>query len=154
MVEFVVPGIAELGYRQYLLSDAETMAYNAPWTSDGTGRILQTDEQLRIWYRRLNNTYYAYIYANNKPVGEVFISPTGGLSIIIEAKYRNQSYGLSALKKLCDLAFTTLGYTVLTDDFPASRVSAEALFQTAGFERISDSRVQLTKERWKQRNDS
>jgi len=150
-VEFVTPGIDDLAYRQHLLADPGTMAYNAEWTEDGTGCIVQTDEQLRDWYQdfyRKSGMYYAYCVADGSPVGEVAISPEGMVSVIIEAKYRNCGYGRIALKKLCELAFTKLGYDFLVDDFPADRTGAERLFTSLRFERVNSETVKLTKQKW------
>jgi RimJ/RimL family protein N-acetyltransferase len=151
LIEFVTPTIDELAYRQHLMADSETMSYNAEWTEDGTGCIPQTDEQLRDWYQKhylKSGMFYAYVFADNAPVGEVAISPAGTVSVIIEAKYRNHRYGQEALRKLCELAFTKLGREFLVDNFPTSRTGAKRLFANLGFERINAEIVKLSKETW------
>ena len=150
-MEFVVPGVDDLGYRQQLLADPETMAYNAPWTADGNGCIPQTDEQLRDWYQNhylKSGMFYAYVIVDNAPVGEVAIGPDGMVSLIIEAKYRSSGYGKAALRKLCELAFTKLGYGFLVDDFPIERTGAVKLFTGLGFEWVNSDTVKLTKQQW------
>jgi len=151
-MEFVIPGIDDLGYRQHLLGDPATMAYNSEWTDDGTGCIPQTNEQLRDWYQNYylkTGMYYAYCVVDGTPVGEVAISPKGMVSVIIEAKYRNHGYGRMALDKLCELAFTKLGFDFLVDDFPPSRAVSERLFASLGFERMNPETLRLTNEKWR-----
>ena len=150
-IDFVIPSIDELAYRQHLMTDPATMSYNAPWTEDGTGCITATDEQLRNWYRNRvlkAGMYYAYILVGSTRVGEVAIGSDGMVSVIIEAKYRNRGYGATALKKLCELAFTELGYEFLLDDFPTERMGAERIFGRLGFERLNSETVKLTKQKW------
>jgi len=102
----------ELDYRIYLLADAETMAYNAAWSADGTGRILITQTQARKWHRGLSQTgmFYAYVLADGQPVGEVNIHKNGKIGIIIEVKHRGKGYAKQALKLLCDKAFDKFNY--------------------------------------------
>jgi adenylate kinase family enzyme/RimJ/RimL family protein N-acetyltransferase len=152
-----VPTMDELAYRIYLLADADTMAYNAAWTSDGTGRIVLTPEQAQEWYREMaaQNLYYAYVYADDTPIGEVNIHSSGAIAsgaigIVLEAKHRKRGYAKQALKLLCDKAFFELGFDCLTDDFGAERIAAEKTFASVGFERIAPDRVRLTRERYLQ----
>ena len=144
------PARDELGYRARLLSDADTMSYNAPWSEDGTGRIFLTCEQAGEWYRRHVETgvYYAYIIVDGRPVGEVNINPDGSIGVVVEAMHRGKGYGKQALRLLCGKAFCELGLNEITDNFGTERVAAERLFSDVGFERVTPALVRLTREKY------
>jgi len=140
----------ELDYRIRLLADADTMAYNAPWSEDGTGRIFLTTKQVQEWYDHLaeTNMYYAYVMVDDQPIGDVNIHSNGGIGMVLEAQHRGKGYGKKALQLLCDKAFGELGFEVLTDEFDAERTDAEALFKRVGFERVGPATVRLTRKRY------
>lgn len=159
-IELHIPNENELKYRQYLISDKETMSYNVGYGDDGTGCYYQTIEQVKKWYKNWNNSignYYAYIIRkeDNTPIGEVDVHWSGYcqkyiIGIVIEAKYRGKGYSEKALNLLCDAAFNKLNLDKIYDDFPATRIAAEKVFSKVGFIREDDEFVVLTKEKYKQ----
>lgn len=159
VIEFYTPTVDELGFRQRLIADPATMSYNAPWTEDGTGCIRQSDEQIQSWYLNYylpTGMFYAYILVESVPVGEVAISPDsvdarkGMVSIIIDARYRNLGYGGQALRQLCNLAFTSLGYDTLIDAVTVDR-NVDRFFAVQGFERVDANTLKLTRQNWSHR---
>lgn len=159
-IELHIPKENELEYRQYLISDKETMNYNIGYGDDGTGCYYQTLEQVQKWYKNWNNgsdNYYAYIIRkeDNTPIGEVDIHWSGYcqkyiIGIVIDAKYRGNGYAEEALNLLCDVAFNKLKLDKIYDDFPATRLSAEKAFSKVGFVREDDEFVVLIKEKYNQ----
>lgn len=159
-IELNIPKENELEYRRYLISDEETMSYNAGYGDNGTGCYYQTIEQVQEWYKNWNNgtdNYYAYIIRkeDNTPIGEVDIHWSGYcqkhiIGIVIESKYRGNGYAEKALNLLCDVAFDELKLNKIYDDFPAIRIAAEKVFSKIGFIRKDDEFVVLTKERYNQ----
>lgn len=159
-IELHIPKENELEYRQYLISDKETMSYNIGYGDDGTGCYYQTIEQVQEWYKNWNNgtdNYYAYIIRkeDNTPIGEVGIHWSGYcqkyiIGIVIEAKYRGKGYAEEALNLLCDAAFNKLNLDKIYDDFPATRTAAEKVFSKVGFIREDYEFVGLIKERYNQ----
>lgn len=159
-IELHIPNENELEYRQYLISDKETMSYNIGYGDDGTGCYYQTIEQVQEWYKNWNNgkdNYYAYIIRkeDNTPIGEVDIHWIGYcqkyiIGIVIEAKYRGKGYAEETLSLLCNVAFNKLNLDAIYDDFPTTRTVAEKVFSKVGFVREDDEFVVLTKERYNQ----
>lgn len=158
ILQLIVPEYKQLDYRRKLLADSETMAYNIGFgDKDGTGCIDFDESCWKGWFSRwVNNKperYYAYIIkiGESIPVGEAALRYDNRrksycVNIIIEAKYRGMGYGEQALQLLADTAFYDLSAEKIFDEFPKSRLSAERLFKKAGFKRISDNIVELTKE--------
>lgn len=160
-LKLVIPTLKELDYRKRLLVDNETMTYNKGFDefkgyNKETGCIDFDESLWNEWYSRwVNNTpnrYYAYIIKINEniPVGEVALRYEEDqkgycVNIIIEAKHRGNGYSEEALRLLVDIAFNELKAEKIYDDFPATRSSAEKLFNKFGFRRISREVVELTK---------
>lgn len=158
-----IPSLDELGYRQKILAQPDTMSYNRGYKLElnnynkETGCIDFRKEYWREWFSRwINNTpnrYYAYVIKSdeNIPIGEVALHYDDGengycVSIIIEAKYRGNGYSEEALRLLIDIAFHELRAKRIFDTFTKERVSAERVFKRAGFKRISDDLLELTRE--------
>jgi RimJ/RimL family protein N-acetyltransferase len=136
------PSLADLSYRKQLLSNPETMEYNSGYDVSyygynyDTGCIDFNESKWNNWYSRQvknSNKFYAYVYNNKTPVGEVFFSEEGSVSIIIEAKYRAKGYAKQALKLLIDKAFNEYGLKQLKDSIPENRIGAVKLFKDLGF---------------------
>lgn len=158
-----IPSFEELDYRQKILAQPDTMSYNRGFNlyldnyDNETGCIDFRKEYWENWYSRwINNLpdrYYAYIIKTegNIPVGEAALRNTGVenvycVSMIIEAKFRGGGYSMEALRLLADIAFNKLNADKIFDEFPDTRASAERVFKKAGFRRISESTVELTRE--------
>lgn len=133
------PEFKDLWFRLALLSDPDTMSYNAKWSGvidfpsekwqNWYDRWLMKEESKRF-YRHLQNT------ATNEFVGEVayHYDPDRNLyicSLIVHAKYRNHGYGTQGLQLLCEAAKQN-GITILYDDIAADN-PAVGLFLKNGF---------------------
>lgn len=136
------PKLEDLAFRKELLSDPDTMEYNAGYdlNFDGydydTGCIDFDESKWSDWYKnRVGNkeSFYAYIFHNELPVGDVFFSDKGSVSIIMSAKYRNKGYAKEALRLLIDKAFNEYDMMVLSDDIPEDRIGSVKLFEKMGF---------------------
>ncbi len=138
MLILVKPRLDELAYRQHLLADSATMAFN----QDG---IISFDLSLwNTWYQLWMNHpqyYYAYIKDTQSQnyVGEVSYYYEEQyqeyvLNIIIEAKYRRLGYGKQALKMLCKKAKKN-GLTYLCDDIALNSPYTQ-LFRKHGFKEV------------------
>ena len=66
MIRFHKPLLEELRFRQQLLSDSQTMAYNARWG----GAVGFPQERWADWYRRWvehpDRRFYAYLYSEEE----------------------------------------------------------------------------------------
>lgn len=131
-VELVVPAYEELGFRQTLLGDKETMSYNHAYG----GVIAFPAEKWREWYEHWiekpeGKRYYRYIQDadSKKVVGEtayhydeerdIYIC-----DVIVLAKYRGCGYGSMALKMLCSAARKN-GIQELWDDIAFDNPSVD-----------------------------
>lgn len=157
-IKLHIPQISELYYRRHLISDKDTMSYNAGWGDNGSGCYYQSMEQVLEWYKYWNNdsgNYYAYIVRGEDDsfVGEVNLHWNNNLKrhivgVTIEAKYRGYGYAKEALLLLVEKAFFEFGIENLSDDFPADRIAAEKTYSSVGFVRINKEIVELTKSRF------
>lgn len=131
--------------------------YSSP-NDDGSGCYYRTLEEVKTWYQRWNkddHSYYGYVLrlSDNTYVGEVSIHFDTSqekyiVGVVIEAKYRGKGYAKEALCLLAEQAFNKMGLNSIVDNFPSDRVSAEKIFTSVGFVRISDELMELTKERY------
>lgn len=148
-----VPEFKELNYRRKILSDPETMSYNAGYNLgfDGydneTGCIDFPESEWADWYGYFVNSeperFYAYI---EKPdgefIGEVNLhraseSNSYNMGIVIEAKHRRKGYSVEALKLLLKQAFEVMGADAVINDFEDMRISAVKIHLKAGFEEVA-----------------
>ncbi len=140
MLETYKPDINELGFRQGLMADPETMSYNAAWG----GTIPFPQEDWQAWYEYWFDApesmmYYRYLYDPELKafVGEIAYHYDDERKIhvcdvIVLAKYRNRGYGSAGLQLLCEAAKEN-GISVLYDDIAADNPSWK-LFVKNGFE--------------------
>lgn len=138
MIRFVIPKLEDLWFREKLIGDEETMAYNKKWS----GTIDFPQNKWEDWYARWvacpeNKRFYRYILnEDNVFVGETAyhfdesrqIYVTG---IIVMAKYRGKGYGSAGLSLLCDCAKQN-GIECLYDDIAIDNPSV-SLFLKQGF---------------------
>ena len=150
-----IPQFCELWYRQKILSDAETMSYNAGYNlgfegyDNDTGCIDFPESDWADWYNyfcKNPNRFYAYIVANGGFIGEVNLHKAGvniynntyNMGIVIEAKHRGKGYAVPALKLLLKQAFEVMDAEAVINDFEDSRSAhaAEKTHKHCGFEEV------------------
>lgn len=139
MLKAVIPSLAEMNFRQILLSDEKTMSYNKRWG----GTISFPKSQWHGWYQvwitgNQEQYYYRYLYSVELDafVGEIayhydqqhkiYIT-----SIIIKAEFRGQGFGREGLVLLMQAAKRN-GVAALCDTIAIDNPSI-ALFQELGF---------------------
>ncbi|MBR0040185.1 MAG: GNAT family N-acetyltransferase [Oscillospiraceae bacterium] len=138
MLSLYKPTCKDLWFRQAMLADAETMAYNHAWG----GVISFPEEDWADWYaywiaRPEGKRFYRYLREENGNfVGEIayhFDASLDGFvaDVIVFAPYRGRGFGAEGLDLLCAAAKEN-GISVLYDDIAADN-PAIALFLTRGF---------------------
>lgn len=145
-----VPGLKEMAYRQGILAQPETMAYNrgqmidAPGYDAATGCIDFPMADWRywrdVWLWREPSRYSAYLKdeENDRFVGEVCYyydmeSDMHAAGVLIEARHRNRGYGVEGLRLLAAHAFLHPEVDALFADLPLDREQAVRMYLTAGF---------------------
>ena len=151
-LELHVPALNELWFRQKMMSDPDTMSYNAGYDDfEGyhrdTGCIDFPESAWEEWYEhwigREPERFYAYIRrrADGEFLGEVccYHVPERDwydMGIVLFAPYRGRGYAVPALRLLIDRAFRVCGVTRLHNYFEPSRISARKAHLAAGFHEI------------------
>ncbi len=148
MLRLHVLAFDEYSFRQKLLSDQETMAYNrgyAPFSGyhPDTGCIDCTREDWQKWYPcwigQEPERFYAYLEnERGELVGDVNFHLAGDhyeIGIVILARYRGQGYGREGLRPLMEKA-RSLGIQRLRNVFEPERKAAMRLHLEAGFRQI------------------
>lgn len=142
MLKLVKPELRELSFRQRMLSDEQTMSYNARWG----GAIGFPEERWENWYRRWIGSedtryFYRFLYSGKllAYVGEVayhFEPETARYlcDVIIYHPYRRKGFGSRGLSLLCDAA-RERGIEMLYDDIALDNPSV-AMFLKAGFSEV------------------
>lgn len=138
-----VPLRDELWFRQKLLADPVTMAYNAPWyPPDGCVVFPESewDAFLHGWTGRGPDRFYAYLrrISDGAFIGEVDYHRSPGcrnwdMGIVICAPYRGMGYGAEGLRLLAEHAFLVDGVTCLRNDFETTRDAAYRIHRAVGF---------------------
>ena len=148
------PSLDELGFRQSLLGDAETMAYNHAYG----GAISFPQERWADWYARWveagpDERFYRYLYhkESGQFVGEAAYRYDGEFDgyvcdVLVSAQHRGQGFGRQGLALLCAAAKEN-GVKRLMDNIAVDNPSVE-LFRQAGFrERLrNDEYILMEKE--------
>lgn len=135
------PAMEELAFRQTLLGDESTMAYNHTYG----GTIGFPRERWADWYRRWvanpDHRFYRYLYAPEADayVGETAYHFDAGLDgyvcdVIVHAAHRGRGYGGQGLELLCEAA-KDHGIPRLYDDIARDNPSVE-LFLRHGFREV------------------
>lgn len=138
MLTLVKPALEELSFRQQLLADEATMAYNHSWG----GTIDFPRERWQDWYAQWvespQKCFYRYLYAEELDtyVGEVAYHYDAEYqkymtNVIVMDRYRGQGYGREGLRLLCQAA-KEHGLPGLCDDIALDN-SAIRLFIQQGF---------------------
>ena len=145
-----VPELSELGFRQRLLSDPETMSYNAgcdlgfPGYHNDTGCIDFPRGDWDGWYARWVGAeptrFYAYLQdtATGEFVGEVSLYETTGpgvygMGIVLHSSRRGRGCSREGIRLLLDHAFGELGAKEVTNCFEPTREAALKIHLAAGF---------------------
>ena len=145
-----VPTLDELWYRERLMSDPDTMAYNKGYDlpfegyNRETGCIAFPREAWADWYAyfvgREPLRYYAYIARERDGafLGEVNLHKSAGrdwhdMGIVLEARYRGQGYSVEALHLLLSQAFDVMHLSAVHNDFETKRSAAVSAHIAAGF---------------------
>lgn len=132
------PAYGELTFKQSLLADPETMAYNHAYG----GTTAFPEEKWTDWYRRWveapDRKFYRYLriagtgtfvgeaaYHWDEEMGEYLCD------VIVAARYRRRGYGTQGLALLCEAAREN-GITRLCDSIAVDNPSIR-LFCRAGF---------------------
>ena len=138
MLTLYEPKCEELWFRQRMLADEETMAYNHTWG----GTIAFPEEAWRDWFEcwlgaHDDRRFYRYLKdGDGYFVGEVAYRFDAGLqgyaaNVIVHSQYRGRGYGSLALDLLCAAA-KEKGIDALYDDIAADN-PAVTLFLRHGF---------------------
>ena len=150
MLTLYKPEQKDLWFRQTLLADEETMAYNRAWG----GTIPFPEEDWGDWHRRwvsdcADGRFYRYLRDENGAfIGEIAYHFDGesGIclaNVIVRAQYRGKGYGGEALELLCAAAKEN-GIAELWDNIAADNPSVR-LFLRHGFteEYRTDEKIYL-----------
>ena len=151
MLTYYKPRLEELRFRERLLADGETMAYNRAWG----GTIPFPAACWADWYKRwveadAGQRWYRYLCDSGAKafVGEIAYHYDAELpgylaNVIVFSAYRGRGYGSRGLELLCAAAKEN-GVDVLYDDI-ASDNPAAAMFLRHGFaeERRTGDRIIL-----------
>ena len=138
MLTVYKPVCEDLWFRERMLSDTETMAYNHAWG----GTVPFPQEQWKEWYDHwVANTdgkrYYRYVKnETDEFIGEIAYHYDPGINgciadIIVYAEYRGNGYGGLAIEALCSAAKEN-GISVLYDDIAIDNPAVD-LFIRHGF---------------------
>ena len=147
-----VPTYKELGYRQKIMQDPDTMSYNKGYdlNFDGydksTGCISFPKHEWADWYTYFigqePRRFYAYIVreSDGKFIGEVNVHMNADagwyeMGIVLEAKYRSKGYAVAALRLLLQHAFEKMGAEAVHNEFEEERSAAVQTHLSAGFTR-------------------
>ncbi|MBE5803652.1 MAG: GNAT family N-acetyltransferase [Clostridiales bacterium] len=125
-------------FRQALLADPATMAYNAPWSPpDGTVPFPESawDAWLAKWTNHEPERFCGYVAtADGTPVGEICWHGHGaGMGVVIHASHRGKGYGAEALQLLIRRAFSHPEISRLENQFESARAAALHTHLNAGF---------------------
>lgn len=138
MIRAYIPKPEDLRFRQTLLADPETMAYNHAWG----GTIAFPKEKWNGWYdtwiaHTEGKRFYRYLENDeNEFVGEIAYHYDEARAIhiadiLVLAKYRGNGFGKLGLQMLCELAKSN-GVNILYDDIAVDNPAVK-MFLDNGF---------------------
>lgn len=138
MIRLIKPEFKELSFRQKLIGDAETMAYNKKWG----GAVAFPPEKWSQWYEcwvgAPDRRFYRYIYSRKYAafVGEVAFRFDEALQcyicdVLVQHCYRGQGVGRAGLMLLLDEA-RRQGISVIYDNIAPDNPAIK-LFRRCGF---------------------
>lgn len=149
-----------------MMSDPETMAYNAPWfPPDGCIPSPESEwlEMQEFWIGKEPERFYAFL---QRKCDGVFVGDVNyhynreqnryDMGIVIYAPERGKGYGRQGLRLLTDRAFRVDGISLLHNDFESTRSAAYHIHKAVGFREtgMADGFIQLelTREEYLQDN--
>lgn len=126
-----------------MMTDPDTMAYNAPWFPPD-GCIPHPEEEWKTlqknWIGHEPERFYAYLQRTDDGafVGDVNFHYTPerdwwDMGIVVYAPERGKGYGKEGLRLLADRAFRTAGVSRLHNEFETTRGAACRIHIAAGF---------------------
>ncbi len=136
MVHLHKPRYEDLWFREMMLSDPETMAYNRAWG----GTISFAEERWGQWFSRwvepgTDGFFYRYLADDmGRFVGEVayHLEDVRCMAdVIVHAPFRGRGYGREGLELLLNSA-REHGFSAIYDDISADNPSI-SLFKKTGF---------------------
>jgi len=146
MLKLHKPKLEDLWFKEMMLSDPETMAYNNAWG----GTMAFPSEQWESWFRTWvepgsDGFFYRYLFEDgfSEFVGEVAYHIEEGrcmADVIVYAPFRGRGYGESGLTLLLEAAREN-GFTEIYDDIAIDN-SAILLFKKMGF--VEEYRTEKT----------
>lgn len=149
--------LADMPFRQSLLADPHTMAYNAPWAPPDGCIAFPTSSWnawLERWTQHAPERWCGYLVnEKGETVGEISWHSLGGeIGVVIHHAFRGRGYGSEGLRLLAQQAFRFSEIDTLTNRFEPSREPALTTHLAAGFVplKIEDGvlTLRLTRERW------
>lgn len=152
MLKLYEPCIEDLWFKEKMMGDIQTMAYNHACG----GTIPFPAERWEGWYAKWitnqnGKRFYRYLRHEDTFVGEIAYHfdeerQIYVADVIVYAPYRGKGYGREGLLLLCDAAKAN-GVKVLYDDIAADNASL-ALFLKCGFSEVlrTDKYVLVKKE--------
>lgn len=149
-LELYIPTLDELHFREKMLSDPETMFYNANYDMDYKGYHKDSGcidfskpewaEWYEYWIGNQPQRFYAYIKRISDGVwlGEINFHYTPeqdwwDMGIVIYAPYRGNGYAVPALRLMMEHAFKNCGVTTLHNSFEIERAAALKSHLSSGF---------------------
>ena len=140
MLKLYKPSLNELSFRQELLSDEATMAYNHAYGGCIDFPKEKWESWKNKWLESNNEKYfYRYLYDTEQKnfVGELAYHYDEEMErflcdVIVHARYRGQGFGREGLRLLC-VAAKENGLSSLYDNIALDNPSLE-LFLRCGFE--------------------
>ncbi len=159
-LELYVPRREDGWFYVKMMSDPETMSYNAPWfppygcIPDPEGEWAYLNEN---WFGREPERFYAFLRrrSDGSFVGDVnyHYDPDEkryDMGIVIHAPERGKGYGRQGLKLLLDKAFRVDGIASLHNEFETTRGAARAIHESVGFRETQTAdgtiRMEITRE--------
>ena len=126
-----------------MMSDPETMAYNAPWfPPDGCIPAPESEwlEMQEFWIGKEPERFYAFLQRKHDKsfVGDVNYHYNSernwwDMGIVIYAPERGKGYGKQGLRLLLDRAFKVDGVFRLHNDFETAREAGYHIHKAVGF---------------------
>lgn len=142
-LELYIPKLNELDFYQKLLSDKDTMSYNAPWFPP-YGCIDFPKSKWESWYEeRVNNEpkfFFAYLMRieDKKFIGYVNFQLEEKnnyyeMGIVILASERGKGYGKEGMSLLLNRAFVVNDVNEIRNNFEKTRTNSYNVHKSAGF---------------------
>lgn len=161
-LELTIPKLEELDFYQQVLSDSDSMSYNAPWfPPHGCIDFPESKwkDQYERWFNQEPERFFAYLkdIKQNHYVGYVHYRFEPGekaweIGVIIYAPQRGKGYGREGLTLLIEKAFREEAIDALYNTFEKSREEAYHLHQSLGFKDLGEEdgirKLVLTREEY------